>query len=219
MSADNATVARARTVVVAASNPLVRHGVRALLDQRSEVRVVGEVGEAHQLEDTLRRTRPDLLILDLGRDEADLGSTVHRKELGPVLVLASRARAVSLMADRPIDGTTSVLIHDEFSSDDFIVAVVGTDAAERESSVRTLRRDRCSGVIADQRPSLPEVAGLLSPRELDIMSYIVRGYRNADIAQTLWLSEKTVKNHINRIFSKLQVDSRARAIVLWLSAS
>src|ERR1700738_3941014 len=140
MSVDKATVARSRTVVIAASNTLVRHGVRALLDPHPEVTVVGEVGEASQLEDALRRTRPDLLILDLGHHEAGLGRTEQLRELGPVLVLASRARADSLIEDCPVDATTTVLVHDEFSSEDFIGAVVGADTPEVESNVSMLRR-------------------------------------------------------------------------------
>ena len=59
----------------------------------------------------------------------------------------------------------------------------------------------------------------LSPRERDVMRFIAEGKSNADIARELWLSEKTVKNHINRIFAKLEVSTRAQAIVLWLSAA
>jgi len=51
------------------------------------------------------------------------------------------------------------------------------------------------------------------------MRFIAEGKSNADIARELWLSEKTVKNHINRIFAKLEVSTRAQAIVLWLSAA
>jgi DNA-binding NarL/FixJ family response regulator len=51
------------------------------------------------------------------------------------------------------------------------------------------------------------------------MSLIVRGLRNSEIACALALTDKTVKNHINRIFAKLQIDTRAQAIVLWLHAA
>ncbi|MCW2541001.1 MAG: Two-component system response regulator [Frankiales bacterium] len=59
----------------------------------------------------------------------------------------------------------------------------------------------------------------LSPRETEVMKLIVRGVTNSEIAQTLVLSEKTVKNHVNRIFRKLGVTSRAGAIARWIGTS
>jgi DNA-binding NarL/FixJ family response regulator len=57
----------------------------------------------------------------------------------------------------------------------------------------------------------------LSKRESEVMDLIARGESNGQIAQRLFLSEKTVKNHVNRIYAKLGVDSRVTAIGLWLS--
>jgi DNA-binding NarL/FixJ family response regulator len=58
---------------------------------------------------------------------------------------------------------------------------------------------------------------LLSKREAEVMDLIATGQSNGQIAQHLFLSEKTVKNHVNRIYAKLGVDSRVTAIGLWLS--
>ncbi|MER7502798.1 regulatory protein, luxR family [Nonomuraea pusilla] len=57
----------------------------------------------------------------------------------------------------------------------------------------------------------------LSKRETEVMELIARGESNGQIAQRLFLSEKTVKNHVNRIYAKLGVDSRVSAIGLWRS--
>lgn len=59
----------------------------------------------------------------------------------------------------------------------------------------------------------------LSVREAEVMSMIAAGHTNGDIAAKLVLAEKTVKNHVNRIYAKLGADSRAAAIAQWLSAS
>jgi DNA-binding NarL/FixJ family response regulator len=58
----------------------------------------------------------------------------------------------------------------------------------------------------------------LSAREAEVMSLIARGRTNGEIAARLFLAEKTVKNHVNRIYSKLGVDSRDAAITQWLGA-
>ncbi|GAA0392074.1 hypothetical protein Acor_17750 [Acrocarpospora corrugata] len=59
----------------------------------------------------------------------------------------------------------------------------------------------------------------LSKRETEVMDLIAIGHSNGEIAQRLFLSEKTVKNHVNRIYSKLGVDSRGTAIDLWRAAN
>jgi len=65
----------------------------------------------------------------------------------------------------------------------------------------------------------PASGSLLSDREREVMGHIARGLSNRQIAAVLNLTEKTVKNYVNRIFAKLAVSSRAQAIVLWLSYS
>jgi len=72
---------------------------------------------------------------------------------------------------------------------------------------------RTASVSRDARP-----LGL-SPREAQIMSLIAEGHSNGEIAAGLVLAEKTVKNHVNRIYAKLGADSRAAAIACWTGAS
>lgn len=62
-------------------------------------------------------------------------------------------------------------------------------------------------------------AASLSKREAEVMDLIATGQSNGEIAQRLFLSEKTVKNHVNRIYAKLGADSRVTAIGLWLNRS
>ncbi|MCW2540542.1 MAG: DNA-binding response regulator [Frankiales bacterium] len=188
----------------------------------------------------------------------------------PVVLMADEAGITELGLGDLI-GAPTVLVHGQFSSDDFIQAVrdacgiVGAVpppadpptprsvvplrpstsvraplATVPRAQVRTPtpapasraatnspppasldvidNRRRWAGATSNDAAVSQAALSSLSARERDVMSFMARGYRNADIAQALWLSEKTVKNHINRIFAKLQVDTRAQAIVLWLSA-
>jgi DNA-binding NarL/FixJ family response regulator len=69
-----------------------------------------------------------------------------------------------------------------------------------------------------QRKSAPAEVPFLSRREAEVMESIGRGLRNADIAAALQVTEKTVKNHVNRIFTKLGVSTRVEAVLLWQQA-
>ncbi len=77
-----------------------------------------------------------------------------------------------------------------------------------------------TGQTPDDAPSVSSVPGLgLSTREAEIMSLIADGRTNGEIATRLFLAEKTVKNHVNRIYSKLGVGSREAAITQWTGTS
>ncbi|GAA1027866.1 MULTISPECIES: response regulator transcription factor [Amycolatopsis] len=198
-------------VIAAASNTIVRHGVRHMLVGCPLVSLVAEVRVGGQVRDTVLAVRPDLLIVDL-------------EMLGPrhdeiVLKLGELTTVVALARER--DRTTTAartLFHGDFTREDFLRAVVAASrrgiaaAADRPPPVRT----EPARSALPRSTAMPPASRLLSRREAEVMSYIARGLRNQDIAASLNLTEKTVKNHINRIFAKLQVDTRTQAIVLWL---
>jgi DNA-binding NarL/FixJ family response regulator len=213
-------------VVVATSNMLVRHGVRSLLGSCSVVAIVAEANTDRGLCDVVENSRPDLLILDLGVPGHEVLGLLKLCRLTRVLLLI-RGTNPQLLALARRFGVHRVLVHGEFSRDEFVRAVVAASRRPR-SAVDGLaaapaapRLRSIPGGLAVPAPECPnpEVVARLSPREREVMSYIVRGLRNSDIARTLAVSDKTVKNHINRIFAKLQVDTRAQAIVLWLHAA
>lgn len=85
----------------------------------------------------------------------------------------------------------------------------------RGAAVERVADDARLGATATR----PEVTALLSEREISVMQLLAAGRNNVEIASTLFLAPKTVKNHINRIFTKLQVTTRAQAIAQWLGTA
>ena len=81
-------------------------------------------------------------------------------------------------------------------------------------ALRAIRGGRIAAAVP--QPETPCGVERLSPRELDVMDLIARGRANGEIAEELFLSEKTVKNHINRMYAKLGVRTRSQAIAVWL---
>ncbi|MDA1036647.1 MAG: helix-turn-helix transcriptional regulator, partial [Chloroflexi bacterium] len=120
------------------------------------------------------------------------------------LAIAMLARDV--IGDDPFDVT-------QFSVIALLALLVGTMIG---SAVREVYRHRVAtpeSVPAGAEPEVPtDAAELLTPRERQVLSLIVRGYSNAGIAEALVVEPKTVKNHINRIYSKLEISSRYEAI-------
>lgn len=184
-------------VVVVSADLLVRRGVRCLLEGYAGVRVAGELRSPTELIGLDVNVRPDLLVLDAeGSIRALLMMLPRLARFTKVMVLLPRPDVTTVELVRRA-GASTVLVHQDLSHSKFYKAVDGT-ISTLPARLSCLARER------------------LSPREVDVMDQIARGLRNSDVALALNMSEKTVKNHINRIFAKLQVDSRAKAIVLWL---
>jgi DNA-binding NarL/FixJ family response regulator len=140
--------------------------------------------------------------------------------------LAGRMRVLMLtFSDEPATirdalraGAIGYLVHGQFDADDLVGAVVGAAAGTGVLSppaMAVLRETMATPPPVDDRRDRASFG--LTEREQEIMDLVAAGLRNGEIARRCFVAEKTVKNHLNRIFAKLGVDGRSEAIVLWLT--
>ncbi len=196
---------------------VVRRGLTDLLDSEPDISVGGD---ADSVEHALVRgpaLRPDVAVLDVRLPDGD-GISVCRElrsrmpELA-CLMLTSFDEEEALL-DAIMAGAAGYVLKQIRGSD--LVAAVRTvasgqsmlDPATTARQMRSLRADP-----AERPAPAPELAGL-SPRERDILALIGDGLTNREIGKKLYLSEKTVKNHISRLLAKLGVQRRVQAAVL-----
>ncbi|MGW5661559.1 response regulator [Streptomyces sp. NPDC003758] len=196
---------------------VVRRGLADLLDAEPDISVVGD---ADTVEHALARgpaVRPDVAVLDVRLPDGD-GITVcrelrsHMPELA-CLMLTSFDDEDALL-DAIMAGASGYVLKQIRGSD--LVSAVRTvasgqsmlDPATTARLMHSLRADP-----AEQPALSPELASL-SPRERDILALIGDGLTNREIGKRLYLSEKTVKNHISRLLAKLGVQRRVQAAVL-----
>ncbi|MFG2732221.1 response regulator [Streptomyces canus] len=196
---------------------VVRRGITDLLDAEPDISVVGD---ADTVEHALVRgpaLRPDVAVLDVRLPDGD-GITVCRELRNQMpelacLMLTSFDEEDALL-DAIMAGASGYVLKQIRGSD--LVSAVRTvasgqsmlDPATTARLIRSLRADPA------ETPALaPELAGL-SPRERDILALIGDGLTNREIGKKLYLSEKTVKNHISRLLAKLGVQRRVQAAVL-----
>lgn len=214
-----ASAADQLTVVVVDGNPLIRLGIASMLEQTRRVRVVGEASHADRAVDTTLRLKPQVVLLDLEPPEhTNLAILPDLARHSAVLVLTS-CTAPTTVHRAVRAGAVGYLIHGQFGAADLCRAV---EAAARGEAL--LSPSAVAALVDVVRTHPEPIAasaqlGRLSVREIDIMSYIVRGLGNAEIARHLHLSEKTVRNHVNHIYAKLAVRTRAQAIATWLGTS
>ncbi|MEV6930214.1 response regulator transcription factor [Dactylosporangium sp. NPDC051485] len=201
-------------VLVVDDHEQFRAGLRALLATSAEVEVCGEAASAEEALAALPRLQPDVVLLDL-----------VMPGMGGI------AAAARMAADMP---HVRVLVLSMADDDDSVFAAVRAGArgyvlkgARRSEIIRSIRvvadgeaifgpaiATRLMGYFAALDRTAPDPFPELTQRERQILAHIARHLTNPQIAERLGVSQKTVRNHVSNIFTKLQVADRAQAIVL-----
>jgi len=211
---------RTPSALIASPDVIVRQGLRAITRYATPAVAVTEVSTLAEAAEAVAAAPPEVLLLDVGRARSEVFAVLPVLCQGTSVVLITRRRDATFAELARRRGAVGVLVYDDLSEDDLAFAVRATIGQSPGARLVVLpspvlahpliAENGCPGVTPD------EVRESLSVRERDVMAQIALGLRNADVAHRLRMSEKTVKNHINRIFAKFQVDTRAQAILLWL---
>ncbi|MGW6908360.1 response regulator [Streptomyces sp. NPDC054940] len=226
-------------LVVADDNPVVRAGLTALLSTHADITVVAEATNGHEAQEAARRHRPDAILLDVRMPGMDgITALPHLVRIAPVLMLTYSGESETVR-EALRRGAVGYLIHGEFTTDELVEAVrdirLGgpprlsataaavpslAEANPQLSTTTSNSPERLSQVQPDVGQSSVYLSRFqLSRREAEIMDLIASGMNNQQIAAACFISEKTVKNHINRIFAKLHSTSRAEAAAKWLGTA
>ncbi|MCT9108607.1 response regulator transcription factor [Streptomyces mirabilis] len=196
---------------------VVRRGLADLLDAEPDISVVGDAGSVEHALVRGPALRPHVAVLDVRLPDGD-GISVCRELRSQMpelacLMLTSFDDEEALL-DAIMAGASGYVLKQIKGSD--LVAAVRTVASGQSmlDPTTTARLMRSLRAEPTETPALaPELAGL-SPRERDILALIGDGLTNREIGKKLYLSEKTVKNHISRLLAKLGVQRRVQAAVL-----
>lgn len=204
-------------VFVLDDHEVVRCGLRDLLDSEPDLTVVGEAATAQQAVARGPALRPDVAVLDVRLPDGD-GITVCRELRSSMphlacLMLTSFDEEEALL-DSIMAGAAGYVLK-EIKGVDLIAAVRTVasgqsmlDPATTAQLMRSLRAPSQPHAEEDERLSV------LSDREKAVLDLIGEGLTNRQISKKLYLSEKTVKNHISRVLAKLGVERRVQAAVI-----
>ena len=201
-------------LLIADDHPVYRDGLRLLLGDREGIEVVGTATGGAQAVELAAATDPDVVIMDLRMPDLN-----------------------GIEATRRIVGTSphvGVLVLTMYEDDESVFAAMragargyllkGADEEEILHAVRAVARGeaifgaalaaRIAAYFAAPPPSpAPELFPALTAREREVLTLVAQGMSNPAIATRLFLSHKTVRNHVSNIFAKLQVADRAEAII------
>jgi NarL family two-component system response regulator LiaR len=202
-------------VLIADDHAMVREGMRRMFEREKDIEVVGEAGDGEEAVRLAEECKPDVAIMDISMPKLDgIEATKEIKKRCP---------------------SVTVLILSAYDDDQFVFALLEAGAAGYLlKSVRSREViDAVRAVYSGESVLHPAVAKkvlnrfmtgggktrparsgeILSDREKEILKLATRGLSNADIAEELCLSIRTVQGHLGHIFNKLQVSSRTEAVV------
>lgn len=194
------------TVLLVDDHPVVRSGLRAVLDSAPELSVVGEAATGEEAIALASHLRPDVVLCDLrlgdGIDGIQATSAIRALDAPPaVLILTTFDRDAEILGAIEA-GAAGYLLKDV----DPEVIIDGIQRAAAGDVV--LAPDLASRVLRGIRSPLPK----LTDREIEVLRLLSTGATNREIARALFVTEATVKTHLVHIFTKLGVDTRSRAI-------
>jgi len=202
-------------VVIVDDHPLVREGLRKILEMSDEIEVVDEAGDGQGAINVARKQKPDVILMDINMPGTNgiEATRVIKKELASVGIIA-------------------LTIHEE---EEYILELVraGVSGYVLKDIAPAKLLETIKTVASGQSVIDPGITGKvfgelnrlsrsrrvkeewesLTDREMDVLNLIAKGRSNKEIAKQLTISEKTVKNHITNIFRKLQVEDRTQAVL------
>jgi len=187
-------------IAIADDHALFRQGLRSLLDLRPDLAVVAEVERLDGLDAALDRARCDLLLLDL---------QMERSSLIEIAALTKRVKVIVVTAsEQPRDALEAIragahaVVFKRFAIETLMEAIdtVRSGQVWMPASLQT-------HIAAELREPQPEP---LTTREREVVRHVALGLRNAEVARKLFVSEDTIKTHLNNVFRKLGLRDRAQ---------
>lgn len=203
-------------VIIADDHPVYRDGLARLLDDLEGIDIVGLAADGQQVVQMAASLAPDVIVMDLRMPtmdgvEATRQITLASPHIGVVVLSMFDEDDLVFAAVRA--GARGYLLKDA-DEDEIARVIFGVGRGEAIFGPSTAQR--ILAMVSRTNQTEPKVQEFpfpqLTEREREVLVLLARGQRNADIANDLFLSERTVRNYVSNIFTKLQVADRASAI-------
>ena len=206
------------SVLLVDDQPLIRTGFRLILNAVADLQVVGEAEDGAAGVAQALALRPDVVLMDVrmpGIDGVEATRQICASGV-PSRVLILTTFDIDEYAFAGLQAGASGFVLKDIRPDELVAAVralAAGDAVVSPRITRELLNRHAAGLLAP--PASPAVDQLseLTPREREVLLELAGGHTNAEIAGRLYLSEATVKTHITRILSKLQLRDRVQAVI------
>jgi DNA-binding NarL/FixJ family response regulator len=200
-------------VLIADDHPIVRDGLKKLLTLEEDVQVVGEACDGCEVLDKVQELDPDVLLLDLRMPNLDGLSALQalqqtNKRTRVIILTASEDKNEFVQAMKL--GCSGIVLKQ--TAPELIIKSIrkvhgGEIWLDSHTTAAVMRQFAAPGEVGAGSGKLRERSPL-SQREREIVQLVAQGYKNKEMAEKMFISEQTVKNHLHNIFDKLGVSDR-----------
>jgi DNA-binding NarL/FixJ family response regulator len=207
------------SVVVVDDEPLIRSGLRAIINAEEDLTVVGEAGDGAEVLPLVRRTGADVVLMDVRMpvlDGIEATRAITASGAGARIIILTTFD-VDEYAFAGLQAGASAFLLKDVAPSELISAVRVVASGDAVVAPRVTQRlletyVRGAALPAPTAPRDPLLENL-TPRETEMLEAMAEGLSNAEIAQRYFLSEATVKTHVRRILTKLHLRDRVQAVV------
>lgn len=192
------------SVLIVDDHPVVRNGVRGMLDGHAQIEVVAEAGSGPEAVAQTQRHDPDVVLMDLrmpGGDGIDAIRALRERDRGRPAILVLTTYETDRDIRAALDAGADGYLLKALGRAELVQGVLDSAAGRRVLAPAAAQRL----VDSDRRPTLSE-------RELEVLAAIADGGTNRSVADQLFVSEATIKTHLLHIYAKLGVRDRAAAV-------
>jgi DNA-binding NarL/FixJ family response regulator len=193
-------------VLLVDDHPVVRFGLRSLLDAEDDLDVIGEASDGRQAVDQCRVLHPDVVLMDLQMPGGD-GTTA-------TATLTAELPEIRVLVLTTFDTDGDILRAVEAGAKGYLLKDVPRDG--RTDAIRAAARGETvlAPPVAARLMHRLRAPATLTAREIEVLQAVARGRTNAQIGRELSIGEATVKTHLLRAFAKLGVDDRTHAVTV-----
>ncbi len=201
-------------VLVADDHPITREGIRRLLELEDDIEVVAEASDGRQTLELINEIQPDVVLLDLrlpGLDGLAVLQMLQQLKTPPrtIVLTASEDKTEWVRAMKL--GSAGIVV--KTTPPELIVKSIrkvheGEIWLDTHTTAAVMRQFATAPDSANSRHGSERPRPPLSAREREIVALVAQGYRNREMAEKMFISEQTVKNHLHNIFDKLGVSDR-----------
>ncbi len=209
-------------VIIADQQPIYREGIRSLIAKAADIEVCGEASSGSELVSAVSALCPDVVLLDFslsGTNNLHLVRAIKQQFPSvAVIILSSQPNDEELF--QAIKSRAAGYLGRDVSPQELETTIRRAATGEHPINDAFLARPKVAAQVLEQFQDLSWGKGIesfvspLTPRESEILTYMAKGYLNKQIAETLSISEQTIKNHITSILRKLDANTRTQAVVI-----
>jgi two-component system NarL family response regulator len=203
--------------LIADDHELFRRGLRMVLDDTSDIEVLGEAGDGESAVDLAREHAPDVVVMDVRmpvRSGLDAARAIKEELPGTKILVLTISDEEDDLYEAIKAGASGYLLK-EISIDEIGEAVRSVHGGQSliSPSMASKLLDEFAAMIKKEEQKEQVPVPRLTPREMEVLEHVAKGMNNREIAKTLFISENTVKNHVRNILEKLHLHSRMEAVV------